>query len=91
MERLQQLLRAMINPLKAATDGYLKRTTKAALIIAVSGYLNFGTTPPIPTQSPIASEITGGGYQDATRRQQLNEQDEQEILLICEAFLRCHS
>jgi len=81
----------MINSLKAASDGYLKRTTKAALIIAVSGYLNFGTTPPIPTQSPIASEIAGGGYQDATRRQQLNEQDEQEILLICEAFLRCHS
>lgn len=80
-----------LNSLKIATDGYLKRTTKAALIIAVSGYLNFGGTPPIPTQSPIASEIAGGGYQDATRRQQLNEQDEQEILLICEAFLRCHS
>lgn len=80
-----------LNSLKIASDGYLKRTTKAALIIAVSGYLNFGTTPPIPKQSPIASEIVGGGYQDATRRQQLNEQDEQEILLICEAFLRCHS
>jgi hypothetical protein len=34
----------MLNPLKIATDGYLKRGAKAVLIIAVSGYLNY-TTP----------------------------------------------
>lgn len=34
----------MLNPLKIATDGYLKQQAKAVLIIAVAGYLNF-TTP----------------------------------------------
>lgn len=38
-----------LNSLKIATAGYLKRGTKAALVIAVAGYLNFGGTP-IPTQ-----------------------------------------
>ena len=37
----------MLNPLKIATDGYLKRTAKAVLVIAVSGYLSFGGTPPV--------------------------------------------
>lgn len=85
----------MLDSLEIATDGYatsrVLTTARKALTIAVIGYLSLTPTPPIPTQSPIASEIAGGGYQDATRRQQLNEQDEQEILLICEAFLRCHS
>jgi len=77
-----------LNSLCLGTDGALKRgITKAVLVLGVSGMLNFGTPPPI--QSNITSEITGGGYQETTRRQ-FNEQDEQEILLICEAFLICH-
>ena len=49
----------MINPLKVATGGYLKRQTKAVLIIAVAGYLNFQGTP-IPPTPP--SGAAGGGY-----------------------------
>ena len=53
----------MINPLKVASAGYLKRTTKAVLIIAIAGYLNFGTTPPTPPTppAPIASSLPRAG------------------------------
>lgn len=44
-----------LNTLKVATEGYLKRNTKALLVIAVAGYLNFGGTPPTPEPS------NGGG------------------------------
>lgn len=44
-----------LNTLKIATEGYLKRNTKALLVIAVAGYLNFGGTPPTPEPS------NGGG------------------------------
>lgn len=64
-----------LNSLKIATDGYLKRTSKAALIIAVSGYLNYSDSPPIPP-SPVypsnthipKSHSEGGavGYDDST-------------------------
>lgn len=64
-----------LNSLKIATDGYLKRTSKAALIIAVSGYLNYSDNPPIPP-SPVypskthipSSPSEGGaiGYDDST-------------------------
>lgn len=41
-----------LNSLKVATAGYLKRGTKAALVIAVAGYLNFGGRPtPTPNES----------------------------------------
>jgi len=40
-----------LNTLKIATDGYLKKTTKVALVIAVAGYLNFVEVPPVPTGS----------------------------------------
>jgi len=46
----------MINPLKVATGGYLKRQTKAVLIIAVAGYLNFQGTPPIPPNPASGGE-----------------------------------
>jgi len=48
-----------LNPLKIATDGYLKRTTKAVLIIAVAGYLNFGGGPIPPT--PISPSGNSAG------------------------------
>ena len=41
-----------------ATDGYVSRTVKKALIIAVAGYLNYGNTPPpIPTSDGGASNV----------------------------------
>ena len=81
----------MINPLKAATGGYLKRTTKAVLIIAVAGYLNFGGTPP-----PIPPDIDGGGNYGATyidrEKNELLEsirEEEIEVLSFIETFMRC--
>jgi hypothetical protein len=50
-----------LNSLKIATDGYLKRGTKAVLIIAVAGYLNFTDVPPIPPTPPSGGG-GGGGY-----------------------------
>lgn len=64
-----------INPLKVATAGYLKRTTKAVLVIAVSGYLNFGSTPPIPPTPPSGGGGGGGGY---TGRHYNNEKEQRE-------------
>ena len=47
-----------LNSLKIASDGYLKRTTKVALIIAVSGYLNYAdTTPPVPPVEHPSTEV----------------------------------
>ena len=51
-----------LNTLKIASDGYLKRTTKAALIIAVSGYLNYSdVTPPVPPVIPPYAHIPSSG------------------------------
>ncbi len=60
----------MINPLKIATVGYLKQTSKKLLTIAVAGYLSFsGTKPPVPDYNPPISTNpydypmgSGGGY-----------------------------
>jgi hypothetical protein len=59
----------MINPLKVATGGYLKRQTKAVLIIAVAGYLNFQSIPPIPPSG-------GGGYSAPIAHHTENNQQE---------------
>lgn len=59
-----------INTLKVATSGYLKRTTKVALVIAIAGYLNFTDVPPSPP-----SGGGGGGY---TGRHYDNEQEQRE-------------
>ena len=80
----------MINPLKVATAGYLKRTTKAVLVIAVAGYLNFGGTPPIPPSGGGG----GGGYTYAEshstkkleERKKKIKQDEQEWMLFIKIF-----
>jgi hypothetical protein len=74
-----------LNSLKIATDGYLKKTTKVALIIAVAGYLNYGSIPPAPSIRNRQEIVQGGGEFDNLRRQVL--EDDQEILLICKAFI----
>lgn len=59
-----------LNSLKIATDGYLKKTTKAVLIIAVAGYLNFSGTPPTPP-----SGGGGGGYAPSRYTWEQQEED----------------
>lgn len=49
-----------LNTLKIATGGFLKQQTKAVLIIAVSGFLNFQGTP-IPPTPPSGGGGGGGG------------------------------
>jgi hypothetical protein len=74
----------VINPLSISSDGYLKRGAKAALCIAVAGYLNF-TTPVVP------SGDTGGGGKsqyttvDQARIQKI-QRDDEDIIIILKAF-----
>lgn len=78
----------MLNPLKIATDGYLKRTTKAVLVIAVAGYLNFGGTPlgqPMPG-NVLKKELQGGMIKD--ERYDKKEHEIYEQNQIIEAFVR---
>jgi len=85
-----------INTLKVATSGYLKRTTKAVLIIAVAGYLNYGGTPPIPPAPPSGSGGGGGWsgipYQDNKKEQREREDkikiEDSEIVAIVELCLK---
>ena len=68
-----------INTLKVATSGYLKRTTKAVLVIAVAGYLSFGTTPtPPPTPTPS----TGGGYTGSSYSKEKEQTEQEEKIRI---------
>lgn len=77
-----------LNSLKIATDGYLKRTAKAALIIAVAGYLNFGGGI---TPAPIKPQPMGGGmgigYVKSQEKDWIEERkkilrDDEEVLYI---------
>jgi len=65
-----------LNSLKIATGGYLKRNTKAVLIIAVAGYLNFQGTPPIPP-TPPPTPSGGGGYAPSRSRYTWEQQEEE--------------
>lgn len=67
-----------INPLKVASAGYLKRQTKAVLIIAVAGYLNFSGTPPIPPIPPSGGG-GGGGSSRYTWEQQEEDNNRERI------------
>ena len=77
----------MINPLKIATAGYLKRTTKAVLIIAVAGYLNYSTTPPVPSRPSVASGI--GVAQQLQKEDKTWMYEEEEILTILKIWAKC--
>ena len=73
----------MINPLKVATSGYLKRTTKAVLVIAVAGYLNFGGTPPIPPTGGGGDGYIASRYENRDEEKRRKEQKEyNEKLLV---------
>jgi len=92
MARIKLLLREMINPLKTATDGYLKRTTKAVLVIAVAGYLNFGGTPP-PNPSNVGHSILeqnggSGGNKEAKEKEELEFQNNL-VIAICKIYIEC--
>jgi hypothetical protein len=63
-----------LNSLKIATSGYLKRGTKAALVIAVAGYLNFNDVPPTPTQQ------SGDGFRKSEAYK--NKEDWQERIKL---------
>ena len=67
-----------LNSLKIATDGYLKRTSKAVLIIAVAGYLNYTDVPPTPP-----SGGGGGGY-TTSEAYKPNEQEERRKRILIE-------
>lgn len=74
----------MVNPLKVATAGYLKRQTKAVLIIAVAGYLNFQGAP-IPTNDYADGRKTH--HQKNKERIDKIKRDDEEILSIIKMFL----
>lgn len=82
----------MLNSLKLATEGYLKRATKAALIIAIAGYLNYssGPIPPPPTPPRIFSSI-GGSYGITHKKEQVDRilKEDDDILTIIKVFLTC--
>ena len=80
----------MINPLKVATSGYLKRGTNAALVIAVAGYLSFGG---IVSPSVNENDTHDGIAKKELSRKPVSKeriaQDDDEVMLIIKAFLEC--
>lgn len=70
----------MINPLKVATAGYLKRTSKAVLIIAVAGYLNYTDVPPTPPSG-------GGGYYKSEAYKPNEQEERRKRILIEDSIL----
>jgi len=79
-----------INTLKVATSGYLKRTTKAVLVIAVAGYLSFGTTP-TPPPTPTGGGYTGSSYskeKEQTEQEEKIRIEDSEVIAIVELCLK---
>lgn len=81
-----------LNTLKIATDGYLKRQTKAVFIIAVAGYLNFTDVPPIPPTPPSGGGGAGNPYVKSYEKDELEKRkdrikrNEQEWLLFIKIY-----
>lgn len=77
----------MLNPLKIATDGYLKQQAKAVLIISVAGYLNF--TTPIPSGNVgSGSQIKKEFVWDDGRKRQILKEDA-ELVEILKTLISC--
>lgn len=64
----------MINTLKIATSGYLRRTAKVALVIAISGYLNFNEAVSTTTQVVHGTEIIKQPHKFKNQRKNLKRQ-----------------
>lgn len=81
----------MLNPLKIATDGYLKRQTKAVLIIAVAGYLNFTDVPPTPPSGGGGGNGQSITYHDDSKKQREERErieiEDSEIVAIVKLTL----
>lgn len=76
----------MINPLKVASSGYLKKGTKAVLIIAVAGYLNFGGAPLINQSGDGVrkhEKVHRADWREKVRR------EDEEILAFIKMFIEC--
>lgn len=78
----------MLNPLKIATDGYLKQQTKAVLIIAVAGYLNF-TTPSGGANEPDGYGVYGNDeYAVQVQQRKLRiAKDEKEWMVLIKIYV----
>ncbi len=68
-----------LDSMAIATDGYVSRTVKKALIIAVAGYLNYTDVPPTPP-----SGGGGGGGYTTTETHKPNEQEERRKRILIE-------
>jgi len=78
-----------LNSLKIATDGYLKKAAKAALIIAVAGYLNFSDTPPTPTPTKTRISTSGGVGITQYKKEQVDriKKEDEDILTLIKVFI----
>ncbi len=79
-----------LNPLKIATGGYLKRQTKAVLIIAVAGYLNFSDGGSGISQPDGVGRPDNSFYENQVReRKRRIARDNEIIFNVIKAFLEC--
>lgn len=83
----------MIQPISIATDGYLSTSRLKTLTLATLGWLVIATTP-----SPVFPSGGGGGgiggyeyvHKDHYDKRKILAEDE-EVLCIIKAFLKCQS
>lgn len=83
-----------LNSLKIATEGYLKKTVKSALIIAVAGYLNYSSPVPPTPEKPsrnIKWGVGSGFTKHPTEQLDRIKQEDEELLLYIKIFLTCQS
>jgi len=78
-----------LNSLKIATDGYLKKAAKAALIIAVAGYLNFSSAPPTLTPTKVRVFTSGGVGTTQHKKEQVDRilKEDEDILTLIKVFI----
>jgi len=69
-----------LDSMAIATDGYVSRTVKKALIIAVAGYLNYTDVPPTPPSG-------GGGYYKSEAYKPNEQEERRKRILIEDSIL----